>query len=91
MVLRPLEGYTAEYLKGYLDGPIGQLFLDAMSAGGVCRVCASRLLRVPVRRTSAERIGAVTAAVKQSTAALAAAEADWRRVKRDAVGLLMGR
>lgn len=91
MVLRPLEGYTAEYLKGYLDGPIGQLFLDAMSAGGVCRVCASRLLRVPVRRTSAERIGAVTAAVKQSTAALAAAEADWRRVKRDAVGLMMGR
>lgn len=90
MLLRPLEGYTAEYLKGYLDGPIGQLFMSTMTAGGACQICASRLLRVPLRRAQAETIGAVTALVRQSTAALASAEAEWRRVKRDFVGLTMG-
>ncbi len=90
MLFRPLEGYTAEYLKGYLDGPIGRLFLGTMSADGACQVCASRLLRMPLRRAPAETIGAVTALVRQSTEKLAAAEADWRRVKRDFVGLTMG-
>lgn len=90
-VLRPMEDYTAEYLKAYLDGPIGGLFLDGMTAGGACRICPSRLLRLPVRRASPEQIGAVTAVVKRSTAALAAAEADWRKAKRDSVGLMMGR
>lgn len=90
-VLRPLDRYTAEYLKVYLDGPLGGLFLDAMTTGGACHVCASRLLRLPVRRASDEQIGTLTARVKESTAALAAAEENWRTVKRDAVGLLMGR
>ena len=91
MVFRPMDSYTAEYLKVYLDGPLGGLFLGAMTAGGTCHVCASRLLRLPVRRASEAQIGALTAMVRKSTAALAAAEDDWRRVKRDAVGLLMGR
>ena len=91
MLFRPLDDYTAEYLKAYLDGPMGRLFLDAMSAGGRCRACASRLLRLPIRRASAAQISAVTAMVRKSTAALAAAEADWRKTKRDAVGVMMGR
>ena len=50
IVLRPVGEYTAEYLKVYLDGPVGALFLDAMSTESGVHACASRLLRVPVRR-----------------------------------------
>lgn len=90
IVLRPVGEYTAEYLKVYLDGPVGALFLDAMSTESGVHACASRLLRVPVRRADAERIAQVTDLVRRRTAALAAAEAAWRAAKRDSVGLMMG-
>lgn len=89
-VFRPLAEYTAEYLKAYLDGPVGQLFLDTMKTGHTCHVTPQRLLRLPLRRAGEAVIGAVTAQVRESTAVLARAEAAWRDVKQGAVGLMMG-
>ena len=89
-VLRPVAEYTSEYLKAYLDGPIGSLFLAAMQAGRTCYAVPSRILRLPLRRSGEEVIAAVTEKVRRTTAALAKAEGEWRKVKRDAVGLMMG-
>ena len=89
-VLRPVAEYTAEYLKAYLGGPVGQLFLSTMQAGEVCCITPSRLLRMPLRRSGEAVIREVTENVRRATAALSRAEEEWRRVKRESVGLMMG-
>ncbi len=89
-VLRPMDEYTAEYLKAYLDGPIGRLFLETMKTGRMWHICNERLLRIPMKEISSERIEAITLAVRETTENLAAAEEAWREVKRDAVKLMLG-
>ncbi len=87
---RPVGEYTAEYLKAYLDGPIGQMFLETMRTGRAWHLCHARLLRVPLRRAADERIEAITGAVREASRDLARAEEAWREVLRDAVKLMMG-
>lgn len=88
-VFRPVAEYTAEYLKVYLDGPIGKLLASVMKTNAGLAVSASRILRLPLRRADEERIELITMLVARTTKKLAAAEADWRRAKRDSVGLMM--
>ncbi len=87
--LRPLEGFTGEVLKAYLDGPVGRLFLETMETGRTWHICHERLLRIPMKNLSDEQIRAVTAAVKDATAKLSAAEETWREVKRAAAKLML--
>lgn len=89
-VLRPIAEYTSEYLKAYLDGPIGNLFLGTMQAGRTCYAVPSRVLRLPLRRSSEAVIASLTEKVRKTTGELARAEEKWRQVKREAVGLMMG-
>ena len=88
--LRPVGEYTAEYLKAYLDGPIGQMFLETMRTGRAWHLCHARLLRMPLRRAADERIEAITGAVREASCGLARAEEAWREVLRGAVKLMMG-
>ena len=87
---RPIGEYTAEYLKAYLDGPIGKMFLETMRTGRTWHLCHARLLRIPLRHATTERIEAITGAVRETTKQLAAAEEAWREVLRDSVKLMMG-
>ncbi len=87
---RPVGEYTAEYLKAYWDGPMGQMFLETMRTGRAWHLCHDRLLRMPLRRAAGERIEAITGAVSETCGNLARAEEAWREVLRDAVKLMMG-
>ena len=89
-VLRPYGLYSAEYLKLYLDGPVGQLFLETMKAGDTYHITASRLLRIPMPQASPEKIEMICRLCRHTTQALAQAEAAWRKAKRDSVALMMG-
>ena len=91
LAFRPQGIYSAEYLKLYLDGQVGQLFLDTMKAGETYHLTASRILRIPMPKASPERIEMATRLCKETTKSLAAAEAAWRKAKRDGVGLMMGK
>lgn len=88
--LRPQGLYSGEYLKLYLDGPVGQLFLETMKAGETYHITTSRLLRIPLPQASAEKIEMISRLCRQTTDALAQAEASWRKAKRDSVALMMG-
>ena len=90
LVLRPCGIYSGEYLKLYLDGPVGQLFLETMKAGETYHMTASRLLRIPLPQASAEKIEMISRLCRETTQALAQAEAAWRKAKRDSVALMMG-
>lgn len=90
LVLRPCGMYSGEYLKLYLDGPVGQLFLGTMKAGETYHMTASRLLRIPLPQANAEKIEMISRLCRQTTEALARAEAAWRKAKRDSVALMMG-
>lgn len=89
-VLHPCGLYSGEYLKLYLDGPVGQLFLGTMKAGDVYHMTASRLLRIPMPQASAEKIEMISRLCRETTGALAQAESAWRKAKRDSVALMMG-
>ena len=91
IAFHPSGMYSAEYLKLYLDGQVGHLFLDTMKAGETYHLTASRILRIPMPKGSAERIEMVTRLCRETTSSLAAAEAAWRKAKRDGVGLMMGK
>ena len=77
-------------MKAYLDGPIGQMFLETMRTGRAWHLCHARLLRMPLRRAADERIEAITGAVREASRDLARAEEAWREVLRGAVKLMMG-
>ncbi len=89
LVLRPISNYTAGYLKLYLDGQVGQLFLDTMKTGAVYHLTLARLLRIPLPKADKETIERADQLCKETTAALFAAEAAWRKAKRDGVALMM--
>ncbi len=89
LTLRPKAAYTAGYLKLYLDGQVGQLFLDTMKTGDIYHLTISRLLRIPMPKASKEAIDMADRLCRETTAALAAAEAAWRKAKRDGVALMM--
>lgn len=90
IALRPIGNYTAEYLKAYLDGPLGQLFIKTMKAREEVHLSAARLLRVPIKKVESEGTMAdITARVREATEALMEKETEWRRVKLDAVNLMM--
>lgn len=91
-VLRPFGSYTVEYLKAYLEGPLGSLFLKTMRAGSVYHLSTSRLLRVPLKEAKDDSvIQAITERVRETTGVLMAAEEDWRQLKLEAVNLMMGK
>ena len=89
LVLRPISSYTAEYLKLYLDGAVGRLFLDTMKTREIYHLTCSRLLRVPMPKADRETIAKAGALCRETTQALAAAEEAWRKAKRDGVALMM--
>lgn len=89
-LFRPKEQYTAEYLKLFLDGPVGHLFLDAMKSGDTYHFTHSRILRIPVPKAERETIEKATAVCREVTEQLAAAEANWRQAKKESVALMMG-
>ena len=88
-MLRPTSTYKAGYLKLYLDGQVGRLFLDTMKTGETYHLTLSRLLRIPMPKADAETIDQADRLCKETTEALAAAEAAWRKAKRDGVALMM--
>lgn len=90
ILFRPKGKYTAEYLKLFLDGPVGHLFLDAMKSGAAYHFTKSRILRIPVPKAEEDTIKKATAICRDITEQLAAAEADWRQAKKESVALMMG-
>ena len=90
LAFRPVGKYTAEYLKLYLDGPVGHLFLDTMKAGNTYHLTAFRILRIPLPKANEECIAHVTHLCQEKTHALYEAEEAWREAKRNGVGLMMG-
>ena len=88
--IRPKAFYTPWYLKLYLDGPVGRLFLDTMKAGEAYAFSLSRLLRLPIPSADREKMADITEAARTSISHLAEAERNWRRVKRESVGMMMG-
>lgn len=90
-LFRPTGSYTAEYLKLFLDGPVGHLFLDAMKSDGIYHLTSSRILRIPFPQAGRDTVEEATALCRDMTARLAAAEENWRQAKRESVALMMGR
>ena len=91
IVLRPQSYYTGEYLKSYLEGPVGHLFMDIFNAGGYMILPLHRLLRIPLPKTDEEKVKEVTEKGKAAVELLAKAGENWRMVKRESIGLMMGK
>lgn len=91
LVIRPLGMYTAEYLKIYLDGPVGKLFLETLRAGDHFNRKQSRFLRIPFPQADEERITQVTELCRISVERLSLAAAKWREAKRKSVQIMMGK
>lgn len=90
-VFRPIDQYTGEYLKAYLDGPIGQLFFSTMRGGKAYHLAGSRILRIPIPRASEGAVRRITGDVRIASEALMEAEEEWRKTKLDAINLMMKR
>ena len=88
--LRSLGKYTSWYMKLYLDGPVGQMFLETMRLGeGFC-FTLTRFLRMPLPLSDEETIIHAEKMAKEAVLRLAEAEENWQSIKRSAVGLMMG-
>lgn len=87
---RSLGKYTAPFLKLYLDGPVGHLFLENMKAGDGYNLTASRVLRTPLPSADEERIARADRLCRNAVSELAAAEKQWKDAKRLSVNLMMG-
>ena len=90
-VIRSKGKYTGEYIKMYLDGPVGTLFLEAIHAGDALGLKRSRLMRIPFPDAPKESISTVTELCRTSVERLSAAAANWRESKKRAVQLMMGK
>lgn len=90
-VFRPIDQYTGEYLKAYLDGPIGQLFFSTMRGGKEYHLAGSRILRMPIPSASEGTVRRITGDVRIASEALMEAEEEWRKAKLDAINLMMKR
>lgn len=91
LVLRSKSYYTGDYLKVYLEGPIGGLFMDMFRLGGHMSLPLHRLLRIPVPKAIEDIVDEVTKKGQEGTALLRSAGENWRKVKRDSVQLMMNR
>lgn len=87
---RSRKAYTAPFLKLYLDGPVGHLFLENMKAGNGYNLAASRVLRTPLPSADEETISQADRLCRNAVSQLAAAEKKWKDAKRLSVGLMMG-
>lgn len=90
LALRPSGRYTSWYLKLYLDGPVGQLFLNTMKAGYSYHLITERILRLPLPKADDMVIREADALCRKTAESLAKAEEAWRNAKRDSVALMMG-
>ena len=90
-VIRSKGKYTGEYMKMYLDGPVGTLFLETIYAGDALGLKSSRLMRIPFLDAPEEGISTVTELCRTSVKELSAAAANWRESKKRAVQLMMGK
>lgn len=90
-VIRSKGKYTGEYIKMYLDGPVGTLFLETIHAGDALGLKSSRLMRIPFPDAPEEGISTVTELCRTSVKELSAAAANWRESKKRAVQLMMGK
>lgn len=90
LALRPSGRYTSWYLKLYLDGPVGQLFLNTMKAGYSYHLITERILRLPLPKADDMVIREADALCCKTAESLAKAEEAWRNAKRDSVALMMG-
>lgn len=88
--LRSSGFYTPWYLKLYLDGPVGRLFLETMRNGEDYAFTLSRLLRIPLPVSDREKMDEISRTARESVSRLAEAEKGWRLVKRSSVGMMMG-
>ncbi|WP_302490081.1 hypothetical protein [uncultured Dialister sp.] len=88
--LRMKGWYTPWFLKLYLDGPVGRLFLETMRSGETYAFSLSRLLRVPLPVSDRQKMEDITETAAKAVSRLAEAEQNWRRVKRESVGMMMG-
>lgn len=88
--LRSKGKYSAWYLKLYLDGPVGHLFLNTMKAGEEYAFTLSRFLRIPLPVSDEHTIAESSRMAREAVSNLADAEENWRKAKRNAVGLMMG-
>ena len=90
-VIRSKGKYTGEYIKMYLDGPVGTLFLETIHAGDALGLKSSRLMRIPFPDAPEEGISTITELCRTSVKELSAAAANWRESKKRAVQLMMGK
>lgn len=91
IVIRPNGIYTAEYLKVYLEGPLGQLFIDTMRAGDKLLFQSSRLMRLPLPEATEKSITWITEKCRNAIAQLALAANEWRNLKNEAVRVMTER
>lgn len=77
------------YMKLYLDGPVGRLFLETMKSGKGYAFTPSRFLRIPVPWADERILAEGDRLCRDAVEKLAAAEENWRLAKRSSVGLMM--
>lgn len=90
LVLRSFDEYTTYYLKLFLDGPVGELFLSTMKAGNHMHLTPSRLLRIPLPKAERKEIDEITSLCIERMRALEREEKAWQEAKIKSVGLMMG-
>lgn len=89
-VLRAKGKYTGEYMKMYLDGPVGKLFLETIHAEDTLNRKRFRLMRIPFPDAPTEKISTVTELCRTSMERLSSAAANWRDAKKKSIRLMMG-
>lgn len=77
------------YLKLYLDGPVGRLFLETMKSGKGYAFTPTRFLRIPIPWADERIIAEGEKLCREAVEKLADAEENWRLAKRRSVGLMM--
>lgn len=91
LVLRPIGRYTSEYLKMYLDSPVGREFIKAISTGHTrLNIRPDRVLKIPLLKAEAETIQNITVMCMDSVHTLEQAERTWRETQQKAVSLMIG-
>ena len=90
-VIRPKGIYTSEYLKVYLEGPLGQLFMDTMKAENQLVFQVSRLMRFPLPEATEKAVTWITEECKNAVQQLSLAANGWRHLKKEAVHVMTKR
>lgn len=91
LVLRPAGIYTSEYLKMYLDSPVGREFIKAISTGHTrLNIRPDRVLRIPLLKAGEQSIRHITLMCRKSVDSLEQAEKKWRETQKETISLMMG-